>query len=369
MKTVLLCSNPNFISAKKESEDMQRFMWFSGKLDKGYREVSLTDNENYIVYADINSKGAFNKKLYLKPSRQQGFSFNKETKKLKVWFGTSLVYLANGKLKEALKLLMLEWVVDQNIYLYLTKGLLERILQGKITNPVDAAAYIIRANRFQKTTSPKLLAKWIKDGGDKRLLMSAHYTAKDLNHVIKPTMGSIGDMLNSSTTERLVYDCFKQASILQEKIDFKWSHNRLKQVHTDWTRKIMGFETSLLKDVILPAKKLPKLPPEFEIITSKKRLFEEGTIMDHCVYTNYANEWESGHYCVIHCILKQERITIGLTYKDRGKTSEIDQTYCIGNDDPSLEARNFIKLALQKYLAPIGKYMKEVESNFNQQHF
>lgn len=362
MKTIISCNNTKFMTLKHEPEAKQRFMWFSKRVEKEYKEVSLTNNDEYIVYADVTSKVGFNKKLYLKPCRQKGFSFNKQTKELKLWFGTNLTAL--DKLKQVLNMLKLEWVTESNLTGYLTKGLLQKILVGKITNPLDACKYIITYNRFQKTTSPKFLMKWIiSNRNDKRVLMSAKYVAKDVNHFLNPAETSIGRLMYAQ--ENLLFDCFRQASILEEKIDFKWSLSRLKQEHTDWTARIMEMEVGMFEDIQLPIDKLPKLPPEFEIITSRKRLLNEGTVMKHCIYTNYAEEWEAGEYLVLHCIYNGEEVTIGMVKRGDAKKAKqltvIDQCYLRENNDPSPSTLGFIEKELKRYQYKLANYMRAVQ--------
>lgn len=187
MKTILSTNAEEFKAVQKESEEMQRYKYFSGKLEKLYFEKSCIIDDTRLMYAECNYKPRFNKKLFWLLTNQKGFSFDKVTKKLKLWFGTNFIALDVAQLNKFFKLIGCEWITQARLHHFLTKGLMEKILIGKITNPREACGYIIKMNRFPKNTSIKFLMDWIWERGDRQLLYCSLYTAKNVNHFLTAT--------------------------------------------------------------------------------------------------------------------------------------------------------------------------------------
>lgn len=362
-KNVIHTDMENFYAVQKESEALQRFKWFSGKIDRDGKEAYIREDDEWFVYAEEKYKVKFGKKLFKLQAGIKGFSYNKKTKILKVWLGTALNALQyRASLYAHLKV---EWVTKHSINDYMTKGLLLRIIQQKITNPTDACKYIIKACRFPKDTSPKFLLKYLSGNDqDRKHLFTAAYVAKNLNHWLNPISHEC--IVIASRDTNLLYDTIKQAQILNKKIDFTWSTKRLQEEHEDWTNEIMLLEIGNIGAYKIEYKNVPELPAEFEIITDQQRLFKEGTVMSHCIYTNYYEEWKIGKYLVIHLKGedqkgKEENVTIGLIYNNKTKHIKIDEALCKRNAEPSEFTQIYIEdvLSNKKTAIALGKMLQE----------
>jgi len=205
---------------------------------------------------------------------------------------------------------------------------------------------------LEKSTSVKFLLRWIEAGNNKYDLMRAKFCAKDLNHFLNPVDNKLG-------VNNIVDDCFKQAAILQEKIDFKWSLSRLNEVHSQWTKQIMAMEISFIGSVTLNYKNLPAFLPDVEVIQTQQRLFEEGFNMKHCIYTNYLKQWKRGDYIVLH-FKTDDSITAGICLNDDGK-AEIDQLCHKSNKALSaLEVRQ-TRAIIQPHLKKLTASMKSIK--------
>lgn len=351
MKTILQTTMDNFHAAQLKSEQEQRFLWFTGKIEKTTSECYIKEDDTWIVFADMVYKTMFGKKLFALPKRQQGFSYNKTTKDFKLWFGTILPTLT--RIKEFFPLYKKEWVVNANLTPFLTKGLMEKIVKDEITNPTDACRYIIKMNRLGKTTSVKFLMSWIKAGNSKYDLMRAKFCAKDLNHFLNPSDNKLG-------YSGIIEDCFEQSAILQEKIDFKWSQNRLLETHTQWTKQIMAMEISFVGSIELNYKNLPVFPDEVEVIRTQKRLFEEGYTMKHCIYTNYLTQWKKGEYLVLH-FKGDDPITAGVCLNEDEK-AEVDQLYHKSNKPLNVKEVQYVRSIIQPQLKKLTTSMKSIRT-------
>lgn len=318
----------------------------------GTDEVTLDDNDKWLVLAAREYYPLFNKKIFLKPSPPSGFSFNKETKKLTVWRGASINSLPY--FKEFLRVRGLEWVTNEKLAPWLTKGLFERILRGKVTCPSEAYRYIISSMRWPKTTSAEYLRQYIKDGGNKQLILSLSLVAKDMNQVLREEVDSLG---RGGTRA----DVIKQAKILGERIDFSWSDKRLEAEHQRMTKLIMALEVGMLDDYACDYLVDLGLPEGVTVLDTRRKVFEEGTMMRHCIYTNYWTEIQKGHYMAFHCKLGSEEWTVGVDIH-QGKLADqkdhpdhpnyfaqIDACHTRYNGSISEHAQQFVDLAFSEF--------------------
>lgn len=358
------------------SPEQQRFRYFSKKVPKTIAESGLYEDDTKIAYFDNVYNVMFNNKLFRRFNQRSGFTYRKDTKKL---WGWNNLHSRNTQitLKQVFNDLNKEWVVNEQLTPWLTKELARRIFAGKITNPTDACKYIISSLKFPKTTSPELLRKAITNGRvHKKELYAASKVLKDLNSYLAD---------EDTTSKPNWFDICQQANTLGRKLDWNWSDKRFEEEHNKMTREIMALELSFVDDVKIEYEHLPSLPESFELIASKRRCFEEGALMKHCVYTNYWSRIEDKRYMAYHLDYEGEPITIGLEFRrdikkaiddikkviddikkaiDEGREPEyfarIDQMYTRGNRAVSQKAHDYIvSVFTDEVLKVLGKnYLK-----------
>lgn len=100
-------------------------------------------------------------------------------------------------------------------------------------------------------------------------------------------------------------DIINMCDILNEKFKISWGSNRLKIFHDDLSKKLNHLKSSYKENKILTIKeehtKLSLLnDSRIELITSSKRLLEEGCNLQHCV-ASYESRINSGQ-CAIYSI-------------------------------------------------------------------
>jgi hypothetical protein len=312
----------------------QKLLWYTDKLPKQkWINSYYVDDEEKYIYSQSTCSVRMAGHLFPQASDKKGFRFDKKTKKLTLWYGCSLTKL--DYLSQFLTGIKKEWVITENIKGWLTKGLLEKILADKITNPLDACKYIIKANRI-KNCSPKLLQKYIK--GDGRKIRSRMDDGGKFEIMtMKDVVTSLDHWLESPSTD---HDLVRQCKALGRTFDPRWSSKRLTDLHQELTEELMKFEIDSVEDesVEWPAFDLPK---GFELITSKRRLFAEGKIMKHCVYTNYWGRVADQNYLVFSVTDKDgNRATAG--FQIYGKYPELDQVNAKYNANPSLEIKEMV---------------------------
>lgn len=329
-------------------KEKQRLLWYTHKIQHKqlWTIVSYFEVDERLIYSETNVTAKMAGHLYPQRTARKGFTLDKKTKKLQMW------YLSQPSQLRYLHLLMKEigkeWLINEGFlkvqntfathtqitHSWLTKGLLEKVLLDKITNPHDAAKYIIKANRF-KGAVPKHLKQYIKAGNPKLRLLMCNNSVTNINDVFQDEGIAIH------------HDILNQAKALGRKIDLSWSSKRMNEVHNEWTHELMEVELSLLEDQVVDYKEdFSFLPLQIELIRDRKRLFVEGKQMSHCVYTNYWPSVEKKKYMVWHVQQDNgEPITVGIKINSSGYY--LEQAYGLRNQiTASPETRDFLESIL-----------------------
>jgi len=397
----------DFLKKPSSIEKNIQYEYEINKMNTSFpKKVVYENDEKFFYLSCVVRLVKFGSSYFLKETQKKGFSYNKKSKKLKLWFGTNLGERAF--IKPFLSHINANWF-DDILIQFLTKGGLEKIIQGKITNPIDYCKYYLRANKF-KDASPKLFYRSLMNGGmNKHDLFRIGKVCKNINNFfIKftcPTKtkgrtnllvetGEITDDLDNGFIEatgtvgvrggtgstvdsfdmndypphdmNILLDTAKQAEILNEKIDINWSGKRLKDEHKKFTKIIMDAQVKYMEDFIIPYDETEdifvKLLAEeegFELLDSKKKVFKEGKIMNHCIFTNYWDSIFKKTYVCFHIKYGKEEATFGSSFffpspninEDSSvvvkQISGAFQLYGYANETPSREMRKFVTIKLK----------------------
>jgi len=180
---------------------------------------------------------------------------------------------------------------------YITKTVAEKILSKKITNNIDLLKEYLKLMRIN--ASPKMLYCLInRKDINKMALLRNFSVAKDVNHAIEYLQGD----------DHHAIDMIDQAFILQRKIDFSWSPNRMREEHSKWTKEIMEAEINEMDDKEIEGleKYETFTPTGFKLLKTQKEVFQEGKIMSHCIYTSYWSRIKNGNY-LLYLYMAQDK--------------------------------------------------------------
>jgi hypothetical protein len=329
-------------------DDLASFMAMPEGLYKNIIYERQYKNSNYVIVDVVQQDGIIYAgivtmklcrsslgKYYSRAVKKQGFTF--KDKKIKVWFGGSSLELQQY-IGVILKHIGHSWIAaEHRIHSFITKGALERILTRKITNPTDLCAYYLKSMRMK--ASPTLLYKAMNKGVMSKMEFLRYagialYIDHFLQRIIDgaPFIGNMQDLIN-------------QAQQLNKKIDFNWSDKRMEREHLEWTYVLMQAELPYIDDepVTYPPELFDILPTEFELLDNKKRVFEEGTVMYHCVYTSYWTLIKNLDYLAFHVNLNGEHATFGVDLRHGVGNLMFSQVYQRRNNACSPEMIAFCK--------------------------
>ena len=296
------------------------------KLNKQYVTIDAgKEGDNVYYSSQVVTIKRGKSHYYLKQSHKSGLSF--KDGKVNVWFGKSI--MEQGHLDHLFT--FMNWnFIETQAYGYITKGILEKIFKGKITNTralLEAYAKSVRYN-----VSTELMYQAVKTGMTKMNFLTSCSIAKDPNHYLELyTDGKL-------PKDYQLQDLIQQFLILDKKVDFKWSLARVKEEHKKATKDLMKLELDTIGEFDVTYPDLV-YPPEFTLLDSQRKVFEEGSIMGHCLYTNYWSSIKSGNYLAFHITLGGEEATLGLSYYNH--SPEFNQLYGPHNSQVSPEMNKF----------------------------
>jgi hypothetical protein len=322
-------------------QELQRFNFYRGKIYPIYM-VQKKETDTHVYWSSSEKKPRFeNDRLFYTHKNRTGATWDKEKKTLKIWFGHTPSTLSTTILKDIILHFKIDWYNDlsESLKTLLNKTILQNMIKGKITNPRDFVKAYLKTSPYKKMDiSPELFYKTFSDTD--RFHASPKFFRKvlefstNVNHALELLTRQNGNL------DSYILDIYEQAAALNRKVNPRWSRARMNEVHTKWTRKIMAIEIKSLKavDYGYPEFTTPK---GIEIISNNYELFEEGTVMKHCVYTNYESRIRRREYFAFRYNRDGVRATIGATSDGEGNI-KLNQMYSIGNTAVSSEHKQYV---------------------------
>lgn len=204
----------------------------------------------------------------------------------------------------------------------LSSTVVRDILYGKITNPKDAIL------AYGKRLGVKHLNEHMfKLSGNTNIPMSvlcsvinpAQLDTYVHEHGQLPRGGEFRDMV-------------EQAYALEKTINLMWSPKRMSEEHTKWSRELMKLTIGTKSEEPVWPESIAETFRQhgLELCNTEQRVFEEGYLMHHCVYTNYWHRIQRKEYIALSMQLEDGPVTIGLarkSYRQEGIGFYLDQVY------------------------------------------
>lgn len=334
---------------KMEPGVPKNIIYYRQMMGRTFTEANICKKDGCIYYSctDMSFKKSKNS-YYVQRKNRNGFTVDKKGK-INVWFGKNIYEIPH--IDKVFQYFNFNWITNSRIYPYITKGILEKMIAGKITNTTEIIKEYFK--KMHINASPSLFIKFLdKCDSSKVEILRIAGVAKDLNHYFEDRISSTTADFNNPyphdyySRNQLLNDMVQEALILGKKIDYTWSLNRLKEVHKEWTEQIMKIEIESLDDVSVQGiEYFDKFTPEgFKLLKTQKEVFAEGSLMKHCVYTAYWTSISYGTYIAYHVNYQGEEATLGINIYD--DLVQFNQCYSRYNQTPSdnlqCMVRNFV---------------------------
>lgn len=300
------------------SAEKQRRLWFGRSL-YAHNYVAKRETDTHIYWAEVNRTPMFeNNKLFYKYKNSSGISFDKEKQTMKVWFGKKFNDLSLTIINDLYAHFKIDWLsaVNDTSRYVINQSLMQRIIRGKITNPRDLAKAYLKNSSFRtrKDISPELFYKALMAPRDNRAPGGQiQYYKIPLLYSTSPNelLKLMIQQPYSMSTDK--YDTYEQAAKLNKLVNPLWSETKFKEVHKQWTRELMELEIKDMEAIDYNYPEGLPLMDGLSMIPNNYKLFEEGTVMDHCLYTNYQTRIRDKEYFALHYEYEGQKATIGIT--------------------------------------------------------
>jgi hypothetical protein len=323
----------------------KNIQYYNNIQGKVFFESNLCKKEGCTYYSHVLFKMKKSKNGYYRQNTQK-HGFTLEKGKLSIWYGKNIFEVPG--IWKVFEHMNLNWL-NTKLMPYVTKGIAEKLLNGKITNNMELVKAYIKVMRLN--CSGKLLYSTIEAGNyNKQVLLLMMSVAKDQNHFLEYCLSVDPE----KQTNYLLMDFVKQAQILDRKIDYTWSTKRMHDEHQQWTREIMEVEVRDMEDVVaentLNFTEFTRLG--FTLLTTKKEVFAEGKTMNHCLYTNYWSSIKNGNYLAYHIDFFGEKATLGCYISDG-----ISFNQCYGYSNQSVSGD--LKAYASRFVEELNQFAKE----------
>ena len=323
--------------AKQMPENMQRLMFFNQKIDREFGVGKSYWKDGDFVYVVekhkvmLSSKG----KLFTTSSYIRGLTYKPGNKhELILWRNTKLSEIDTNILNIMLIHAGAEWACS-NLYDVMLRntGLFKRVLKGRITNGADLVrAYLRvsplfkdmkishRANTFltllknaYDVHSMSYFLRIVKNPESclDKMLNGARLGSRDVKNPETGMYEIEGDFGFYELPSHIQGDMRRELMILDKKIDHAWSKSRLMDEHTAMSRELMQLELDMMETIDYSYSQPCPLAPGMELISDNRRLFTEGTVMDHCIYS-YLNRALKREVFHLHCTIGEFPFSVAI---------------------------------------------------------
>lgn len=345
-----------------ENKIARKIAWKKISVSAGYNISKKDGKLHFSVTIYQPSIGVYGQ-TYMQRKTESGFTF--DGKKVRFWFGnkTCLVNRTYHDFELILKALKIDWLLSKRESFIITYALqkptiLAKILSFKITNFTDLTKFLIK--NYKLRCSVATFDKYTTDSSSFYFLKKINRLTENVDENAKVYFGT--DLYeNGETPIHLLRDILDQAETLEEKVDLRWSSKRLNEVHTDFTRRLMFYETEAVPEDYFGIPEVQNIADShgIEYITTSKRLYTESYTMKHCVYTSYGDVARRKQYLVFHI----DGYTLGVKLlKDPLNSESVvvkwDQLYGKFNSNPDDETTVIAK----RFVEELNNVLQEEKS-------
>jgi hypothetical protein len=289
--------------------DMQRFLYFSkrvlskhsGSNTFTYSKVYWND-DNELVYVSATYKVMLSKtnKVFLTNTLNAGFKFRPD-KGIEFWKGMKFCALDSATKEAIYRELGCEWVLDgvpskysghMNYYygyFLRSNAIINRVLRKRITNPLDLVrAFLSNDGKWRDLKLRSNAALVLKLAKQDKVELEYIFECLQVEENPSRLLQWFATKESHKCEFQTYYhhgDLRWELVRLGKKINCNWSHKRLDELHTRCSRDIREMELKYMDTIKYPYSQPCPMIPNMELIDTNLRLWEEGSIMSHCIYS------------------------------------------------------------------------------------
>lgn len=322
-------------------------------------DASIVYKDGCMYYGCTSYKLSKGKHSYfLKAATKDGFTLDPKGK-LQIWYGKNPKRLS--RVDEIITALGNDWYkTDYNIFL--TKGILEKLLNRKVTNPLGFFEAWLKAQRIK--ASPRLVFKAVNAASvftAYSMLLKYQSIFEHIDQFLERIIDHYSN--NQGLMDGNFIDLCDQAVIMETTVDPYWSAKRVEIEHHRMTQEIMELQLSDIENT--PIEGLDKIKAFLadnqyvKLLDNERAVFMEGKMMSHCIYTNYWSKIKSRSILCFHVNYEGQKgtLTVQLGKDQHSKALEY-QIYDFKdkhNREPGQDAKYYVK----DFVRSLNIYMRE----------
>lgn len=282
-------------------------------LHTGY-DASIVYKDGCMYYGCTTYKVAKGKHSYfLRSGSKDGFTLDAKGK-LQIWYGRTVKKLP--RVDDVIKAIGNDWY-NSDYLPFLTKGILEKILNRKITNPLGFFEAWLKAQRIK--ASPRLVFKAVNASSPfsvYSMMLKYQSIFEHMDQFLEKIIDHYGNGPRSGSMNGDFIDMCDQAILLETTVDPYWSDKRVQIEHQRMTKEIMELQLDAIADQ--PIKGLDKIAElvadnqYVKLLDNERAVFIEGKMMSHCIYTNYWSKISSKAILCFHVDYNGDKGTLTL---------------------------------------------------------
>jgi len=264
--------------------------------------------------------------------------------KVTIWKGLKLDQVHSDAMIAIVKHIGCDWLLSHReergqypLLALLTPTSLTRVVKGKITNPKGLMHhYLTYSGRYRHLKLAKYTNMLLDIFSNTRQgylfheLLDACATDVNPEALIQYAHNNEGKLPQAWRTFIHQHDMTHECHQLGVKMNHMWSDKRLHEEHTKLSRQVR--EVTVLNmelDTYEYNEPCPMLPG-MELISNNKRLWEEGSMMNHCIYSylNGAKERDVFHF---HVTIGDKPFSLAVQQKYDGSKYVVQQMFLAHN--------------------------------------
>lgn len=319
------------IDLKTATPKQKYDFWNNNKKIEHYSAISIKNGNLYCyyVFSHLCRKGT---KYYIKREIDAYFSIVGG----KVRFGKTHF---TGEVLHRFGLAT--WLPED--YIIKNGTILKAILTSEVYS--EESLYKFIAKRIIREDIPW---KLLKEYQERHIDMSI-YDLKDITNNVQEAMRVFLEVDKLCHTDSyLYYDVYRSAIMLGEKVNPKWSMNRLREEHKRQIRELTLADIESKDDTNLYAGYAYPYNEHIALLRTEREVFMEASEMHHCLHSNYWNDIQNYRYMAFSVSYNGERATMGVSI-DKYDGLFIDQIRSYYNNNVSPELTNMCQIYIQEF--------------------
>lgn len=260
------------------------------------------------------------------------------------------------------KELGLEFLGNTHLYyIVLHDGLLLQILNREITNLKGVSKFILKnelgitdfrgynlvesAQLLMNLTPNQLIRIFNNCQNFQDLIKSenAMFCLELCGYSVVDTE-KIPDLMNW----HLYRDCFSLCCDFNIKFNFKWSENKLREIHDKYSKEKMKVKLEKTDTTTVNYPVSFPVIDNVSLIDTERKAYLEAERQHNCIYSNYWSKIKSRTYVVLGIDIHKVHISVGISKNSWLVDRSVDQIYRACNDKPIIDELDFVNNNIMK---------------------